>query len=156
MKFVATKTAEQLDLQALHRVREFAAAGSGAASLTGLNTVATKYSPRRWRVWASARILLSKEVNLDTHIADVVNLVKWEGLENVCLVAWSYAGFVGAGALESIGDRVSSIVWLDAFLPTDGQKVADLAGGGPLPKSYRQPLIRARQALVRRRWGWLV
>ena len=72
--------------------------------------------------------LLSKDVNLDTHIADVVNLVKWESLENVCLVAWSYAGFVGAGALESIGDRVSSIVWLDAFLPTDGQKVADFAG----------------------------
>lgn len=39
--------------------------------------------------------LLSKDVNLDTHIADVVNLIKWESLENVCLVAWSYAGFVG-------------------------------------------------------------
>src|SRR3954447_14426584 len=75
--------------------------------------------------------LLSKDVNLDTHIADVVNLVKWEGLENVCLVAWSYAGFVGAGALESIGNQVSSIVWLDAFLPTDGQKVADYAAGSP-------------------------
>jgi pimeloyl-ACP methyl ester carboxylesterase len=44
--------------------------------------------------------LLSKDVNLETHIADVVNLIKWESLENVCLVAWSYAGFVGAGALE--------------------------------------------------------
>jgi pimeloyl-ACP methyl ester carboxylesterase len=69
--------------------------------------------------------LLSKGINLDTHIADVVNLVQWESLENVCLVAWSYGGFVGAGALESIGNRVSSIVWLDAFLPSDGQKVAD-------------------------------
>jgi len=78
--------------------------------------------------------LLSKDVNLDTHIADVVNLVKWESLENVCLVAWSYAGFVGAGALESIGNQVSSIVWLDAFLPTDGQKVADYAVGGPFAK----------------------
>ena len=71
--------------------------------------------------------LLSKDVNLDTHIADVVNLIKWESLENVCLVAWSYAGFVGSGALESIGDRVSSIVWLDAYIPADGQKVADFA-----------------------------
>ncbi|WP_370113216.1 alpha/beta fold hydrolase [Bradyrhizobium sp. USDA 329] len=71
--------------------------------------------------------LLSKDINLDTHIADVVNLVQWESLENICLVAWSYAGFVGAGALESIGGRVSSIVWLDAFLPTDGQKVPDLS-----------------------------
>jgi pimeloyl-ACP methyl ester carboxylesterase len=71
--------------------------------------------------------LLSKDVNLDTHIADIANLIKWESLENVCLVAWSYAGFVGAGALESIGNRVSSIVWLDAFLPTDGQKVSDFS-----------------------------
>jgi pimeloyl-ACP methyl ester carboxylesterase len=71
--------------------------------------------------------LLSKDVNLDTHIADVVNLIKWESLENVCLVAWSYAGFVGSGALESIGDRVSSVVWLDAYIPADGQRVADFA-----------------------------
>jgi pimeloyl-ACP methyl ester carboxylesterase len=71
--------------------------------------------------------LLSKDVNLDTHIADVVNLIKWESLDNVCLVAWSYAGFVGSGALESIGDRVSSVVWLDAYIPADGQRVADFA-----------------------------
>jgi pimeloyl-ACP methyl ester carboxylesterase len=74
--------------------------------------------------------LLSKDINLETHIADVVNLVQWESLENVCLVAWSYAGFVGAGALESIGNRVSSIVWLDAFLPIDGQKVPDVSAEG--------------------------
>ncbi|WP_198029400.1 alpha/beta fold hydrolase [Bradyrhizobium sp. WSM3983] len=71
--------------------------------------------------------LLSKDVNLDTHIADVVNLIEWESLENVCLVAWSYAGFVGSGALERIGDRVSSVVWLDAYIPADGQRVSDLA-----------------------------
>ncbi|MCC8943372.1 alpha/beta fold hydrolase [Bradyrhizobium sp. Arg68] len=71
--------------------------------------------------------LLSKDVNLDTHIADVVNLIQWESLENVCLVAWSLAGYVGSGALESIGDRVSSVVWLDAFIPADGQRAADTA-----------------------------
>src|SRR4051794_32713664 len=76
--------------------------------------------------------LLSKDVNLDTHIADVVNLIKWESLDNVCLVAWSYAGFVGAGALETIGDRVSSIVWLDALLPAEGQKVLDLTAFGEI------------------------
>jgi pimeloyl-ACP methyl ester carboxylesterase len=71
--------------------------------------------------------LLSKDVDLETHIADVVNLIEWEGLENVCLVAWSYAGFVGSGALEKIGPRVSSAVWLDAYIPADGQRVADFA-----------------------------
>jgi pimeloyl-ACP methyl ester carboxylesterase len=74
--------------------------------------------------------LLSKDVDLDTNIADVANLVKWESLDNVCLVAWSYGGFVGSGALESIGDRVSSIVWLDAFLPADGHRVVDITAFG--------------------------
>jgi len=54
---------------------------------------------------------------------------KWESLENVCLVPWSYAGFVCSGALESIGNRVSSIVWLDAFIPENGQKVLDFSAG---------------------------
>jgi pimeloyl-ACP methyl ester carboxylesterase len=93
--------------------------------------------------------LLRKDVDLDTHIADVVNLIKWEGLENVCLVAWSYGGFVGSGALDIIGERVSSVVWLDAFVPADRQRVVDVtafantvqaaldkgaAGFGPPPK----------------------
>ena len=71
--------------------------------------------------------LLSKDVILDTHIADVVNLFKWEDLKDACLVAHSYGGWPSSGALEQIGDRVSSIVWLDAFKPENGQKGADYA-----------------------------
>jgi pimeloyl-ACP methyl ester carboxylesterase len=74
--------------------------------------------------------LLRKDVDLDTHIADVVGLIKWESLENICLVAWSYAGFIGSGALDSIGDRVASILWLDAFLPANGHRVADFTAFG--------------------------
>jgi pimeloyl-ACP methyl ester carboxylesterase len=70
--------------------------------------------------------LLKKDIDLDTHILDVVNLVKWESLDDVCLVVHSYGGWIGSGALEEIGNRVSSIVWLDAFMPTNGQKPLDL------------------------------
>lgn len=100
--------------------------------------------------------LLSKGINLDTHIADVVNLVKWESLENVCLVAWSYAGFVSAGALESIGTRVSSIVWLEPFCrPTD--RLCRTFQPRRFATPCRRLLKRARQALVRRRsLGWLL
>jgi pimeloyl-ACP methyl ester carboxylesterase len=73
--------------------------------------------------------LLSKSIDLSTHIEDIVNVVKWENLTNVCLVAHSYAGFPASGALEQIGDRVSSIVWLDAFKPENGQRMRDTAGG---------------------------
>jgi pimeloyl-ACP methyl ester carboxylesterase len=70
--------------------------------------------------------LLTKDVNLDTHIADVVNVFKWEDIRDACLVAHSYGGWPASGALEEIGDRVSSIVWLDAHAPMDGQRGVDL------------------------------
>jgi len=71
--------------------------------------------------------LLSKEVVLDTHITDIVNLFKWEDIKDVCFVVHSYGGWPGSGALEQIGDRVSSIVWVDAFKPENGQRGVDYA-----------------------------
>ena len=70
--------------------------------------------------------LLSKNIDLDTHVTDIVNVLKWEDLQDICLVVHSYGGFPGSGALEQIGDRVSSIVWLDAYKPENGQKPIDL------------------------------
>jgi hypothetical protein len=69
--------------------------------------------------------LLSKDINLDTHIADIANLLEWEDLTDICLVAHSYAGYPASGALERIGNRVSSIVWVDASKPADGQRFFD-------------------------------
>jgi pimeloyl-ACP methyl ester carboxylesterase len=71
--------------------------------------------------------LMSASINLDTHIADVVNVLKWEDLKGICLVAHSYGGWPVSGALEQVLDRVSSIVFLDAFVPEDGQKGFDFA-----------------------------
>jgi pimeloyl-ACP methyl ester carboxylesterase len=73
--------------------------------------------------------LLSKDINLDTHIADLVNLFKWEDLRAVCLAAHSYGGWPCSGALEQIGDRVTSIVWVDSFRPENGQKGSDYSSG---------------------------
>ena len=69
---------------------------------------------------------MSKDINLDTHITDIVNVFKWEDLKDVCLVVHSYGGYPGSGALEQIGDRVSSIVWLDAFKPENGERLFDV------------------------------
>jgi hypothetical protein len=69
--------------------------------------------------------LLSTSVNLTTHITDVVNLFKWYDISDACLVPHSYGGWPCSGALEHVGDRVSSIVWLDAFMPKDGEASTD-------------------------------
>ena len=69
--------------------------------------------------------LMSKDITLDTHILDVVNLIKWEGLTDVCLCGHSSGGVVISGAIERVLPSVSSIVFLDAFLPENGQRPSD-------------------------------
>jgi pimeloyl-ACP methyl ester carboxylesterase len=71
--------------------------------------------------------LMSKDINLDTHITDIVNLVKWKDLTDVCLVAHSYGGWPVSGAIEQALDRIASVVFVDAFLPEDGQRGFDFA-----------------------------
>src|SRR5262249_27146119 len=55
-----------------------------------------------------------------------LQLFKWEEIKNACLVPHSYGGWPASGALEQIGDRVTSIVWLDAFMPKDGERSTDM------------------------------
>ena len=44
--------------------------------------------------------LLTSEINLDTHILDVVNVMKWQELNDVVLVGHSYGGMVISGVAE--------------------------------------------------------
>src|SRR5207253_639205 len=71
--------------------------------------------------------LMSKDIDLDLHVADIVNIIRWEDLTDFCLVAHSYGGFPVSGALEQVLDRVSSVVYLDAFVPDDGTRGLDVA-----------------------------
>jgi pimeloyl-ACP methyl ester carboxylesterase len=71
--------------------------------------------------------LMSKDIVLDTHIADIVNVIQWEDLADICLVAHSYGGWPVSGAIEQVLDRISSVIYLDAFVPEDGQRGFDFA-----------------------------
>jgi len=70
--------------------------------------------------------LLTPDIDLDTHILDIVNEMKWQGLDNVVLVGHSYGGMVISGVAEKMEKSISSFVMLDAFMPEDGQAVVDL------------------------------
>lgn len=70
--------------------------------------------------------LMSAAVDLDTHIADVVNLVRYEGLPNIVLVGHSYGGFVISGVAEQEEAAIASFVLLDAFVPEDGDSMATI------------------------------
>jgi len=70
--------------------------------------------------------LLNSNINLSTHITDVVNLLFYEDLSNVILVGNSYAGMVITGVATKIPERLKLLVYLDAYIPDDGQSEADL------------------------------
>jgi pimeloyl-ACP methyl ester carboxylesterase len=75
--------------------------------------------------------LLTRDVNLTTHVNDVVNLVKWEDLRDIVLVGHSSGGFVITQAAEQIAPSVASIVYLDGFVPQPGDNLISLANPGP-------------------------
>jgi pimeloyl-ACP methyl ester carboxylesterase len=64
--------------------------------------------------------LNSAAVDLSTHIADIVNLIRWEELSDVVLCGHSYAGAVITGVADQIPDRIRALVFLDAFLLENG------------------------------------
>jgi pimeloyl-ACP methyl ester carboxylesterase len=71
--------------------------------------------------------LMSPKIDLDTHIADVVNLIRYEDLHDIVLVGHSYAGFVISGVAEQEEKNIGSFVFLDAFVPEDGDSMATIS-----------------------------
>jgi pimeloyl-ACP methyl ester carboxylesterase len=70
--------------------------------------------------------LATPSVDLDTHIADVVNVLYYERLHNVTLVGHSYGGAVVTGVAERVPERLAQIIYVDAFVLEDGQAIASL------------------------------
>jgi pimeloyl-ACP methyl ester carboxylesterase len=69
--------------------------------------------------------LLAPHVNLETHIEDVANLIRFEELSHVVLCGHSYGGCVISGVADRIPDRIDALVYLDAFVLEDGQGLHD-------------------------------
>jgi pimeloyl-ACP methyl ester carboxylesterase len=67
-------------------------------------------------------------IDLDTHIADVVGVLESEDLRDVALIGHSYGGMVATGVADRARERIAQVIYLDAFVPQDGQSLADLAG----------------------------
>ena len=67
--------------------------------------------------------LASTNIDLDTHIQDVVNVILWENLHDVVLVGHSYGGMVVTGVADRVPERIKRVVYLDAMLPENGESV---------------------------------
>jgi pimeloyl-ACP methyl ester carboxylesterase len=93
--------------------RELRAAGADvlAPTLTGLGERAH---------------LLTPEVDLQTHVRDIVAVLETENLRDVVLVGHSYAGMVVTSVAASIPERLASVVVVDGFLPVAGECALEL------------------------------
>ena len=65
--------------------------------------------------------LASTNIDLDTHIQDIVNVILWENLHDVVLVGHSYGGMVITGVADRVPDRIKHVIYLDAFVPNNGE-----------------------------------
>ena len=72
------------------------------------------------------RHLFSPDITMETHIEDVFNVLTFEDLHDVILVGHSYGGAVITGVAELAAERLSHLVYLDAFILQDGEAVKDL------------------------------
>jgi pimeloyl-ACP methyl ester carboxylesterase len=77
--------------------------------------------------------LATPAVNLSTHVEDVCNAIWYEDLSNIILVGHSYGGMVVTGVADRMSERIRHLVYLDAFVPADGQSLYDVRGGRPDP-----------------------
>lgn len=70
--------------------------------------------------------LSSPAIDIETHIADILGVIRWERLTNVTLVGHSYGGMVITGVADRAFEKIGSLLYLDAFVPKNGQSLRDL------------------------------
>jgi pimeloyl-ACP methyl ester carboxylesterase len=70
---------------------------------------------------------LSPDIGLETHIQDVVGLLVEKNLHGVILVGHSYGGMVITGVVDAVPERIAHLVYLDTFVPRDGEAMADVS-----------------------------
>lgn len=71
--------------------------------------------------------LASSSIDLSTHVNDVLGTIEYERLSDFVLVGHSYGGMVVTAVADRVADKIRSLVYLDAFVPKDGESLLDLA-----------------------------
>jgi len=70
--------------------------------------------------------LASPSIDLETHIQDILSVIRFEDLSDIVLLGHSYGGMVATGVADRARDHIAQLIYLDAFVPRDGQSLFDL------------------------------
>lgn len=89
---------------------------------------------------------LSPDVGLEDNVTDIANVLLWEDLSDVILVAASYAGMVTTSVADRMPERISALVYQNAFIAADGVAQNDL-----LP-DWRREMIEKELAEAADAW----
>lgn len=73
--------------------------------------------------------LLREDIDLNTHILDIIQVFEYEDLDDVILVGHSYGCVVIGGVAEKIPNRIRRLVYFDGSIPEDGKTAFDLLPG---------------------------
>jgi len=92
--------------------------------------------------------LARPEIDLSTHVEDVRAVLEFEDLSDVVLLGHSYGGMVATGVADRTRRRIACVIYLDAFVPRDGQSLFDLLG--------RQGEAGMRAAAAKAGDGWKI
>ena len=72
------------------------------------------------------RGLEGKDIDLSLHIQDILAVLEWEDLHDVRIVGHSYSGIVATAVADRVPERMAEVIYVDAFVPDDGQSMLDL------------------------------
>jgi pimeloyl-ACP methyl ester carboxylesterase len=70
--------------------------------------------------------LANPSIDLDIHIQDVLNVIRYDDLEDIMLLGHSYGGMVATGVSDRARDQVTHLIYLDAFAPRNGESLLDI------------------------------
>ena len=69
--------------------------------------------------------LFHRDLDLESHILDIMNVIKWEELDDFVLVGHSWGGMVITGVADRVPEKIRRLVYLDAFVPENGKSEID-------------------------------
>jgi pimeloyl-ACP methyl ester carboxylesterase len=85
--------------------------------------------------------LASPNIDLNTHIQDVVNVILFENLHDIVLVGHSYGGMIVTGVADRVPDRIKTLIYVDAALPIDGESRSTAGGVNNPPQANAEGFV---------------
>lgn len=94
--------------------------------------------------------LASPEIDFETHVWDIVNVLEYEDLTDVYLIGHSYGELVTGTVAHRVPERIAHLIYLDALITEDGKTFEQIYEN----HGRRDFVRRVREIVEREGEGW--